>query len=117
MKSIVKRFQDLPIRLKMFYVYSFMAFVMVVLVGVVVYYQVSQTIERNIENELSNATAAILNMVKTTAKASIKNYLRAVAEKKPGHCGRLLCRGSGRGNDRGQGQKSPQADSFQPDHR
>jgi len=81
MKSIVKRFQDLPIRLKMFYVYSFMAFVMVVLVGVVVYYQVSQTIERNIENELSNATAAILNMVKTTAKASIKNYLRAVAEK------------------------------------
>lgn len=39
--SFVKRFQDLPIRLKLFCVYSFMA---------------------------------ILNMVKTTANASIKNY-------------------------------------------
>ena len=81
MLPILKRFQDLPLRLKMFYVYSFMVFVVVMMVGLAVYYQVSQTIEHNIENELSNATAAILNMVKTTAKASIKNYLRAVAEK------------------------------------
>ncbi len=65
----------------MFYVYSLMAFVVVLLVGGVVYYQVGRTIEQNVGNELSNATTAILNMVKTTAKASIKNYLRAVAEK------------------------------------
>ena len=78
---LLKLFRDQPLRLKMFYVYSLMVFGVVLLVAGVVYYQVSRTIERNVDNELSNATATILNMVKTTAKASIKNYLRAVAEK------------------------------------
>jgi PAS domain S-box-containing protein len=65
----------------MFYIYSLMFLVAILMIGLVVYYQVSKTIEKNIENELSNATATILNMVQATAKASIKNYLRAVAEK------------------------------------
>ena len=78
---VIRSFKDQPLRLKMFYVYSLLAFVVVLLVGGVVYDQVRRAIERNVDNELSNATAAILNMVKTTAKASIKNYLRAVAEK------------------------------------
>jgi len=81
MQRILKPFQDLPIRMKMFYVYSLVFFLAMLLVGLVVYYQVRKTIETNIDNELSNATATILNMVETTAKASIKNYLRAVAEK------------------------------------
>jgi diguanylate cyclase (GGDEF)-like protein/PAS domain S-box-containing protein len=40
-----------------------------------------KTIEINIESELNNTTKTILDMVKTTADASIKNYLRAIAEK------------------------------------
>ncbi len=81
MKSIIKRFKDQPIRLKMFYIYSLVFFVAVLMIGLGVYFQVGKAIEKNIENELSNATATILNMVQATAKASIKNYLRAVAEK------------------------------------
>ena len=65
----------------MFYTYSFIVIAAVLLVGGSVYYQVSKTIEKNIENELSNATSTILKLVETTAQSSIKNYLRAVAEK------------------------------------
>ncbi|WP_157067312.1 hypothetical protein [Desulfosarcina cetonica] len=72
MIPIVKHFRDLPLRLKMFYVYALMVFVAVMLVGIAVYYQVSKSIERNIDNELSNATTAILDMVKTTAEAPSK---------------------------------------------
>ncbi len=81
MKFLLKLFQNLPIRLKMFYIYAVMSFLTIFLMGAGVYFQVSKTIEKNIENELSNATSTILNMVRTAAKASIKNYLRAVAEK------------------------------------
>jgi two-component system NtrC family sensor kinase len=81
MNRIARMFQDQPIRLKMFYIYSLMFFFAMLLAGLGVYYQVSKTIEDNIENELSNATATILNMVETAANTSIKNYLRAVAEK------------------------------------
>lgn len=81
MKSIVNLFKNQPIRLKMFYIYSLVFFIAMLMMGMGVYYQVSKTIEKNIENELSNATTTILNMVQATAKASIKNYLRAVAEK------------------------------------
>lgn len=81
MKSILNSFQDQPIRLKMFYTYSLIVLIAVILVGGSVYYQVSKTIAGNIENELSNATATILKLVETTAKSSIRNYLRAVAEK------------------------------------
>lgn len=81
MKHLRKYFQNQPIRLKMFYTYSLIVIAAVLLVGMSVYYQVIRAIGKNIENELSNATATILNMVETTAQASIKNYLRAVAEK------------------------------------
>lgn len=74
-------FHNQPIRLKMFFTYSLIVIAAILLVGTSIYYQVTRTISENIENELSNATATILNMVETTAKASIKNYLRAVAEK------------------------------------
>ncbi|MCD4677634.1 MAG: cache domain-containing protein, partial [Desulfobacula sp.] len=37
--------------------------------------------EKNIESELQNSTSAILNNVKTAVSVSIKNHLRAVAEK------------------------------------
>jgi PAS domain S-box-containing protein len=46
-----------------------------------VYIIVRDSIERNIESELHNTTTAIYNLVRTSATASIKNYLRGVAEK------------------------------------
>ncbi|MGD9975406.1 MAG: cache domain-containing protein [Desulfatirhabdiaceae bacterium] len=49
--------------------------------GIFIFFQVKKNITLNIENELSNSTAAVLNMVKTAANVSIKNYLRAVCEK------------------------------------
>ncbi len=81
MNSMRQYFQDKPIRFKMFFTYAFIVTTAVTLVGLGVYYQVTKSIEKNIENELSNATASILNMVETTAQSSIRNYLRSVAEK------------------------------------
>ncbi len=78
---VIRYFTDRPIGLKMFYTYSLIVLVAVLLVGMSVYIIASRIIKENIEGELSSATTAILNMVETTAQASIKNYLRAVAEK------------------------------------
>jgi len=63
------------------YTYSLIVLTAVLMVGMSVYYIAGKTIKENIESKLSNATDSILNMVETTAQASIKNYLRAVAEK------------------------------------
>ena len=78
---VIQYFQDKPIWLKMFYTYSLIVLIAVLVVGMSVYIIASRIIKENIKTELSSATTAILNMVETTAQASIKNYLRAVAEK------------------------------------
>ncbi len=49
--------------------------------GGIIYFQFRSTINKNIQNELNNTTSIVLNMVRTTANVSIKNYLRAVCEK------------------------------------
>ncbi len=49
--------------------------------SLVIYAFMRATIETNIENELKISTTTILNMVKTSATVSVKNYLRAVVEK------------------------------------
>lgn len=46
-----------------------------------IYVSVGNTIEKNIESELKNANTALFNMVRTSVSVSIKNHLRAVAEK------------------------------------
>jgi PAS domain S-box-containing protein len=46
-----------------------------------VYSFVRLTIEENIESELQQSTNILLNMVETAAEVSLKNYLRATAEK------------------------------------
>lgn len=45
------------------------------------YFVIRDNIKSNIESELQNTTTAIHNLVRTSATVSIKNYLRAVAEK------------------------------------
>lgn len=71
----------LPIRFKLFVVYSACFTLLTITASVIIYRYVKQTIETGIESELTNSTAALVNMVSSAADASIKNYLRAVAEK------------------------------------
>jgi len=74
-------FRNLRIRFKLLGSFT-MIFILATLLGsVVIYHTVRSTIETNIESELTNSTAGILNMVRTAASTSIKNHLRAVAEK------------------------------------
>ncbi|OGR24177.1 MAG: hypothetical protein A2277_05620 [Desulfobacterales bacterium RIFOXYA12_FULL_46_15] len=74
-------FRNLRIRSKLLGGYTLIFIMATLLGGSVIYFTVQSTIEANIESELTNSTAAILNMVRTAANTSIKNHLRAVAEK------------------------------------
>ena len=74
-------FRNLSIRTKLLGGYTLAVLLAVLAGGAIIFVQVEHTVEAHIESELTNATAAILNMVKTAASTSIKNHLRAVAEK------------------------------------
>jgi two-component system, NtrC family, sensor kinase len=74
-------FHDLPVRHRLLLSYSAVFILAIALGSIMIYSLVRRTIEANIESELSNSTAAKLNMVKTSVTVSIKNHLRAVAEK------------------------------------
>lgn len=79
--KLLQRFADLRIRYKLLLGYSAI-FVLSLTVGnIIIYHFVRSTIQSNIESELQNTTTTILNMVRNAAKLSIKNYLRAIAEK------------------------------------
>ena len=79
--NLSRRFADLRIRYKLLISYS-AVFVLSLSIGSgVIYSSVKEVIETNIESELTNTTQTILNMVRTSAGVSIKNHLRAVAEK------------------------------------
>jgi len=81
MLNLSRRFADLRIRYKLLISYS-AVFVLSLTVGSgIIFTFVKETIETNIESELTNTTQTILNMVRTSAGVSIKNHLRAVAEK------------------------------------
>lgn len=81
MNSLSQFFRNLKIRSKLLGGYTLIFILATLLGGAAVYRQVRRTIEVNIENELTNATAAIQSMVKTAAATSIKNHLRAITEK------------------------------------
>ena len=79
--KILQFLTNLKIRTKLLGGYTLISVLAIFLGGAVIYHQVRITIEANIESELTNATAAIQNMVRTAAATSIKNHLRAIAEK------------------------------------
>lgn len=72
---------NLTIRNKLLTIYSLVIFLALTVTSLFIYSYMKGTIEANIESELQNATTTILNMVRTSAAVSLKNYLRAVAEK------------------------------------
>ncbi len=80
MNQILSFFKNLQIRYKLLGGYTLTFILAALLGGALIYHQVRIIIEANIETELTNATAAIQNMVHTAATTSIKNHLRAIAE-------------------------------------
>ena len=78
---ILRRFYDLPIRYKMLVGHISILIAAAVFGSVILYGIVSRTIRTRIESELNNATATIANMVQISAEVSIRNSLRAIAEK------------------------------------
>jgi two-component system, NtrC family, sensor kinase len=74
-------FKNIPIRYKLLLNYSLAFTVSLTLGSILIYSFVQKSLTQNIESELKNTTEAILNMVRTSADVSIKNHLRAVAEK------------------------------------
>lgn len=79
--KMITFFKNLQIRSKLIGSFTIIFITATLLGSAVIYYTVKSTIETNIERELTNSTAAILNMVQTATTTSIKNHLRAVAEK------------------------------------
>ena len=81
MLNLARGFADLRIRYKLLISYSAVFLLTLTFGTVIIFFFVKATIEENIESELKNTTQTILNMVRTSASVSIKNHLRAVAEK------------------------------------
>lgn len=81
MERLKAFFRNMRIRSKLLGGYSLIFIIATFLGGAVIYSQVKSTIEANIESDLKNSTATILNMIETAAGTAIKNHLRAVAEK------------------------------------
>ena len=71
----------LSIRSKLFWSYFLTMLLTISLAGWIMSSVIRNAIETSIENELSNSTNTILNLVKSTTNSSIKNLLRAIAEK------------------------------------
>ena len=74
-------FSNMRLRNKLLITYLGISLGLIVIAGFFTLQLVQTALERNMASELENSTGSILNMVRTTASASIKNYLRAVAEK------------------------------------
>ena len=81
MVNLSRQFSDLRIRYKLLISYSLVFILLLTLGNLVTFEFVKKVIQANIESELTNTTQTILNMVRTSAGVSIKNHLRAVAEK------------------------------------
>ena len=78
---LYRYFINLPIRYKILVGFALAFIFTAILQGLIINGFVKTIIEAHIESELKNTTTMILNMVKTAADVSIKNHLRAVAEK------------------------------------
>lgn len=76
-----EKLQNLPIRYKFLIVFIGVFTLTLSLASFVTYTLVRITIEKNIESELANTNTSLVNIVGNAANGSIRNYLRAIAEK------------------------------------
>ncbi|OEU66230.1 MAG: diguanylate cyclase [Desulfovibrio sp. S3730MH75] len=76
--SFLSRFK---IKARLIIVFSLLLIFSLTLCGSTVYPLVRSVIQDNIEEELANTTTTTINMIKVAVDVSVRNYLRAVAEK------------------------------------
>ena len=77
---IFPTFSRMKIRSKLLVAYIGLLIPMFVIGGLGTIHLIRNTIQEDIESDLQQATKSIVNLVKTSAAASIKNHLKAVAE-------------------------------------
>ena len=75
-----KKLADMGLRTKLLLVYLSLSTILFTSGGLGALIFAKKAIKTSIENDLHNATRAIVNLVETATQASITNYLRAVAE-------------------------------------
>ncbi len=80
MRTISNFLSNLSIRSKLILGYLAASILYFTATWLFVFPAMQRAIEENVESGLNNTTKGILNLVQTAADASIKNYLRAVAE-------------------------------------
>lgn len=68
------------IRSRLIICFSILTIFSLLLCGSTIYPLVRSTVQKNIENELTNTTKAMVNMVHAAVNVSVRNHLRAVAE-------------------------------------
>ncbi|WP_034602748.1 bifunctional diguanylate cyclase/phosphodiesterase [Maridesulfovibrio frigidus] len=69
------------IKARLIIVFSMLLVFSLILCGSTIYPLVRSVIQDNIEEELANTTTTTINMIKVAVDVSVRNYLRAVAEK------------------------------------
>lgn len=78
--KLLRFFRDLSITYKLLLGYTATFVIALFLANILSYSLLKKTVENSVESELKKTTTTVLNMIETTVDASIKNYLRAVAE-------------------------------------
>ncbi len=74
-------FRNVPIRFRLTAIYCLIFTLSVTLGNVFIYFFVRHILQADIENDLKHSAAAISNMIRIAADSSVRNYLRAAAEK------------------------------------
>ncbi len=78
--QFIQHFRDMSIRTKLVLSYS-AVFILIGAFGNMFLYSLTKTtIQENLENELHNSTSMIVNLVNTTTKACIKNFLYGLSQ-------------------------------------
>lgn len=80
-RSFMQFIQNLSIKFKLFILYAFVFLVILALSFSLLFFKIKWNLENRIRKELNQSNQTIANMVETTAKVSIRNHLRAIAEK------------------------------------
>jgi len=79
--GIMAFFRNVSICFRLTAIYCLIFTLSVTLGNVFVYFFVRHILQGNIENDLKHSAAAISNMIRIAADSSVRNYLRAAAEK------------------------------------
>ncbi|HCY88474.1 MAG TPA: diguanylate cyclase [Desulfobacteraceae bacterium] len=72
---------NLPLRFKLFIAYAIVFAAVISISFSILFYTIQSDLEQRIKNELNVSNQVITDMVETAATVSIKNHLRAIAEK------------------------------------